>query len=256
MTRGGNRGALELSRALRVGIGLFGLATFAVGVIAVFATTNGAGAAALLAIGAACGGLAVLGDRVQSVTIGGATLTLRDLARQAFALAGEAELRGEHALAEELRAAGNELQDLARAYRRVRGSMRAGDERTNVMERVIDETRELSLSDAFEAIDVSKWFDEGTPEARITALGLMQGNPRLRDFDAALDAIEASQSAFEQYHGLLLGEMMVKELSGRQRAQLAVAVEGALGSFRVRRDGDRNRSATRILQALRIDGDA
>jgi hypothetical protein len=114
------------------------------------------------------------------------------------------------------------------------------------------ETRQLFRSDAFEPIDVSTWFDEGTPEARITALGLMQGNSELRDFEAALDAIEESKSAFEQYHGLLLAEMMISDLNAGQRAQLTMVVEMALRSFRMRRDSDRHKGATRIIQALKV----
>lgn len=39
-------------------------------------------------------------------------------------------------------------------------------------------------------MDVSIWFEDGGAGARITALGLMEGNPELRDFQAMLDAIE------------------------------------------------------------------
>jgi hypothetical protein len=230
---------------------LLGAATFGAGVAAVFTTANGTGAAALLAIGAASVGVAVLGDRVQSVELGGATLTLRDIARQTFVLAGEAELQGDAEDAERLRAAGQALRDLARGYDRVRRSMRPGDRRTTALEHLMTETRELSRSGAFEPMDVSAWFGQGAPEARITALGLMQGNPHLRDFEAALDAIDDPRSAFEQYHGLVLAEMMIPDLSAGQRAQLAVGVEMALRSFWVRRDGDRRKRATRILQALK-----
>jgi len=113
------------------------------------------------------------------------------------------------------------------------------------------EARRLAQSDAFEVADVVTWFDEGTPEARITALGLMQGNPRLRDFEAALDAIDDSRSAFEQYHGLRLAEMMVPDLTATQRAQLVVVTERALRSYRVRRDSDRRATGERLLASLR-----
>jgi hypothetical protein len=223
---------------------------FGAGAAAVFVTDNGTGAAALLAIGAAALVLAVLGDRVQSVELGGVNLTIRDLARETFALAQEAEKRGDDQSAEQLRKVGDELQGLARAYRRLRGSMRASRERTRALEHVMTEARELSQSDALDPTDVATWFDEGTPEARITALGLMQGNPRLRSFDAVLDAIDDSQSAFEQYHGLRLAEMMVPELTPSQRSQLTVTIERALRSFRVRRDSDRHSTGKRVLALL------
>jgi hypothetical protein len=89
-----------------------------------------------------------------------------------------------------------------------------------------------------------------TPEARITALGLMQGNPRLRDFEAALDAIDDSRSAFEQYHGLHLGELMAPDLTPSERAQLLLVTERALRSRRVRRDSDRRVTGERLLASL------
>lgn len=239
-----------LALPVRVGACVLGLAIFGAGVAAVFTTVNGTGAAALLAIGAASVSVGVLGDRVQSVSLGAATLTIRDIARQTFALAKEAELRGDEEGAKRLHAAGESLQDLARGYRRIRGSMRAGTGRTVALERLMIEAEELARRGAFEPVDVSRWFAEGTPEARITALGLMQGNSDLWDFEAALDAIEAPKSAFEQYHGLRLAERSITELTAGQRAQLAVVVERALRSFRVRRDSDRFGCGTRILEAL------
>lgn len=77
--------------------------------------------------------LAVLGDRVQSLELGGVNLTIRDLASQTFTLAQEADQRGDAESAGRLRKVGDELQDLARAYRRLRGSMRAGHERTRAL---------------------------------------------------------------------------------------------------------------------------
>jgi hypothetical protein len=234
----------------RVGAALLGMAIFGAGVAAVFGTENGTGAAALLAIGAGFFVFAVLGDRVQSLEFGGVNLTIRDLARQTFTLAKEAEQRGEDETAERLRAVGRALQGLATEYRRLRSSMRAGGERTGALEHVMTEARRLSRSEEFEPVDVATWFDQGTAEARITALGLMQGNPDVRDFEAALDAIEDPHSAFEQYHGLKLAEMMIPDLTRGQQAQLAHIVKRCLRSFRVRRDSDRRQCAEGILVAL------
>jgi hypothetical protein len=100
--------------------------------------------------------------------------------------------------------------------------------------------------------DVLTWFEEGTPEARITALGLMQGNPRLRDFEAALEAIDDSRSAFEQYHGLRLAEMMVSDLTASQRPQLGLVTERAMRGRQVKRDSNRRATGERLLEALRV----
>ena len=250
MAKGWNLASAQFTLPLRVGFALFGVASFGAGVLAVFTTVNGAGAAALLAIGAASVGFAVLGDRVQSIGLGAATLTLHDVARQTFALAKEAELQGDSQLAERLHASGQALQELARSYAQVRSSMRTGNDRTAGLEQIVSETRKLAQNDSFEPRDVATWFGEGTPEARITALGLMQGNQRLRSFEAALEAVEGPKSAFEQYHGMVLAEMMVTELTTVQRAQLTTGVKRALGSLRVRHDSDRSELGVRILQAL------
>jgi hypothetical protein len=213
MALGRDRKSSVLAPVIRAAAGALGVAVFAAGVLAVFVTENGTGAAALLAIGAAFMVIAVLGDRIQSVELGGVNLTIRDLARQTYALAQEAEHRGDDESAARLRTVASDLEALARGYRRLRGSMRAGHERTRALEHVMTEARRLAECDALGVAHVVTWFEEGTPEARITALGLMQGNPRLRDFEAAVDAIDDSRSAFEQYHGLRLAEMMVSELT-------------------------------------------
>ena len=113
------------------------------------------------------------------------------------------------------------------------------------------EAKRLPDADALDPEDVSEWFHRGKPEARVIALGLMEGSERLRDFDVALEAIERSRSAFEQYHGLKLAEAMIPELSPGKRAQLKRAVEHALSSRRVREDADRRTVATRIQVDLK-----
>ncbi|HWM09304.1 MAG TPA: hypothetical protein VNO82_08160 [Solirubrobacteraceae bacterium] len=231
--------------------GVLGFAVFAAGAVAVFVTENGTGAAAMLAIGAAFMAFAALGDRIQSLELGGVKLTIRDLARQTYALAREAEHRGDDEAADRLRAVAAELEALARAYRHLRGSMKAGDKRTRVLDDLVLETQSLAESGAFEAADVIRWFEQGTPEARITALALMQGNPRLRDFGAALDAIADSRSAFEQYHGLALAETMLDDLGTTDRAQLTVVTERALRSRRVKTGTDRHELGEQILARLR-----
>lgn len=148
--------------------------------LVVFVTENGIAAAALHAIGAAFMVIAVLGDRIQSVELGGVNLTIRDLARQTYALAQQAGHRGDDESAARLRLVASDLEALARGYRRLRGSMRAGHERTRALEHVMTEARRLAQSDALGVADVVTWFEEGTPEACIAAFGLMQGNP-LRD---------------------------------------------------------------------------
>jgi hypothetical protein len=234
----------------RVMVGLLGAAVFGTGVAAVFTTENGTGAAALLAIGAGFVVIAALGDQLESVEFGGVSVTLRDIARETLDLADRVEQGGDPGAARSLRAVGEALQELADEYRRLRSAMRAGPERTQALELVIDRARRLAGVAPLEPSDVSAWFTQGTPEARVTALGLMQGSPRLHDFDAALDAIDQPRSAFEQYHGLVLALDMVGSLSQGRRAQLRQAVKRVLRGWRSRRDSDRRTVATEILREL------
>jgi hypothetical protein len=107
------------------------------------------------------------------------------------------------------------------------------------------------------------WFEEGSAGARVTALALMEGNPGLRNFQAMLDAIEGPRSAFEQYHGLLLAEMMVFDSEPRltkgECAELAAVIKRALRRSRLRastaasRDSDRKVIGERILKKLNGD---
>ena len=124
------------------------------------------------------------------------------------------------------------------------------------MELVVGQVKDFPDADALDPEAVSEWFHRGKPEARVIALGLMEGNVRLRDFDVALEAIERSRSAFEQYHGLKLADAMVPELTPGKRAQLKRAVERTLGSRRLRDDDDRSTVATRIkvnLKSYEVD---
>ncbi len=237
------------SPAARVGVCVLGAAIFGTGVLAVFTTENGTGAAALLAIGAGFVVIAVLGDRLERVEFGGVSVTIRDMARQTFDLADRVEST-DPAKATSLRKVGHALQELADEYRRLRSSMPSSDERMGALDEVVRKANELAQVAELEPADVSEWFSQGTPEARVTALGLMQGDPRLRDFDAALDAITHSRSGFEQYHGLVLAHDMLGGLSEGRRAQLRKAAQRVLRDWRSRRDSYRRDLAEEILKEL------
>jgi hypothetical protein len=197
--------------------------------------------------------LAVLGDRIETVAFGGATLTLRQLAQETFALATEASEGGDEEAAERLRRVGQELQRLASQYRAIRALMPGGPERTRLLELLVAETRELAAEATLRAEDVRRWYDEGTEEARITALALMEGDQRLRDLGTAIDAIGSSRSAFEQYHGLVLADAMVRSgtLTAVEQALLTIAVERSLRSRRLQSDADRRILGGQILDELR-----
>ena len=203
-----------------------GVPIFVAGIAAVFLTSNGPGSAAVVTIGGVFLLLAVLGDRVEALELGGATISLHDVAKSRFALATQKEA-GDPKAAGELRAQGRGLQRLANEYAQIRRSMRPGDDRTNALEHVVAETEQLARDHPFEPVDVWAWFDEGAPETRITALALMHADAEVRDFFAALDAIEHSRTAFEQYHGLQLADEMLPGLTALERRWLRLAIDRA-----------------------------
>lgn len=240
---------------LRVFMGLLGAGSFGAGVLAVFATENGTGAGVLLAFGGVLLVLALLGDRIESLEFGGAKLRLRAAAAERFALAEESERRGDTATADRLRAEAQALLDaagpIAADYRSVRGSMRAGPERTRALEEVVARARRLATEKPFEPAEVLRWLREGSEEERITALAMMQARRELRNFDAALETIEHSRSAFEQYHAMLLTAEMIDDLDAAQLRRLAEAIKSQRG-WRFRRDTDRWRLSEDVLR--RVEG--
>ena len=237
----------------RILLGIMGVCAFGAGVVAVFITENGTGTGALITIGGVMLALAVLGDRVESLEFGGGKLRLRAAAAEKYALAEESDYRGDTAAAAQLRAEARALLEaagpIASEYRTVRDAMPAGWERTMKLERIVADARQLGAEQAFEPDEVLRWLREGSEEERITALAMMQAKPELRNFDAMIEAIKDSRSAFEQYHAMLLAEEMLDELDARQRQRLGEAIRGERG-LRFRRDGDRWALSERILVNL------
>jgi hypothetical protein len=234
---------------LRIALGAIGVAIFSAGVAAVFRTSNGAGSAALVTVGAALIVLAVLGDRVQVLELGSAKLSLRDLARDRFALAKEKEASGDASAATELRRQGLALERLANEYAHRRRSMRGGPKRTG-LQHIMSQLAQLAKEHEFDPVAVWEWFNRGHPEARITAIGLMHGDKRLWDVFVTLDAIEDSRSAFEQFHGLRLAREMLPSLSLLERQWLRETVEQARQGGRFGSDSDRWHMSEAILEAL------
>ncbi|OKJ62505.1 hypothetical protein [Streptomyces sp. CB02261] len=240
--------------ALRMLTALIGAGSFGLGTFAVFATQNGTGAAALIVFGGVLLLLALLGSLVESLEFGGATLRLRAVAAERFALAEESERLGDIATAHQLRAEARTLLDaagpIATDYGSVRGSMPPGAARTRALEEVIARARSLAQEKSFESAEVARWLREGTDEERITALAMMQARPELRNFEATLASIRHPRTPFEQYHAMLLAVQMADQLDQGQARRLAETVERQKG-MRFRRDSDRARLREEILRKVR-----
>lgn len=238
---------------MRVALAVVGLGSWAAGVLAVFETENGTGSAALVTVGVLLLFVGLLGNRIESIELGGAKVRLKAQAAEKLALADRMEQEGDPDAADRLREQAHALLEaagpVAADYRAVRGSMPAGPERTGAMERVVAEARRLAREQEFDAGEVARWLREGSDEERVTALGLMQASPHLRDLDGVLAAIEDYRSPFEHYHALRLALLMVPDLGAAERARLAAVVLAARG-LRMRRDAERWRLSEEILRAV------
>jgi hypothetical protein len=95
----------------------------------------------------------------------------------------------------------------------------------------------------------------GSDEQRVTALGMMQARPELREIRAVLPVIEDPRSPFEQYHALRLADEMVNDLGTVERRLLAQAVKDQQG-LGIRRDASRWHLCKQILRGLNEDGNA
>ena len=238
---------------LRLILGGLGAASFGAGTVAVFTTANGTGAGVLLAFGGILLVLALLGDRIESIELGGSKLRLRAAAAEKYALAEELQHQGDVAAADRLRAEARALLEaagpIASEYRAVRGSMRAGTERTMALERIVDRARRLATEQSFEPGEVIRWLRDGSDEERVTALAMMEAQPELRNFEAVLAAISDSRSPFEQYHAMRVAESMIADLDTRERRALAEVIKRARG-LRFRHDTGRWQLSEQILDTL------
>jgi hypothetical protein len=117
------------------------------------------------------------------------------------------------------------IESVAEAYEQVRATLEPGPARTIQMERLLARTRREAGELDLDPEQTRELFLKGGEGDRIRALGLMQGDESIRDFDVVLEGIRYSQSAFEQYHALRLGRQMLPELDSDQRLKLRGALE-------------------------------
>lgn len=218
------------------------------GAVAVFVTTNSAGAASLVVAGIVIGAMGMFANRIESFEGGGFKI---QLAANMLAKADEAERAGDAERAGILREEAQQLMSavgpISADYddlRRRKGSSRA---RTATMESLVRLTRDMAKGHVTPD-SVEQLFHSGSDGDRITALGLMQGNTDLANTEVVIDAISRSRSAFEQYHALLVAEALVaQDPTSPDASKLRATVEQAVRSGRFGPGSDRSVVANRIL---------
>lgn len=246
----------------RLGLAIAGVATLAAGGVAVYATSNGTGSAALVAAGVVCLLLGVMWDRVKTVKGAGVEVELLQVAQQKLVAANAADLRGDDSEAARLRAEAQQLLTVVRPwatdYERWRENLPSGPQRTELMDQAVNRAMETAAASrdsghpiAPEAVRAV--FVSGGDGARVTALGLMRGDPSTADLDIVLDVIAQSRSAAEQAYALAVAAEMAQrpDLDDRTAKRLVEAAGQALATEHVRKSHSRRAYAESIVRSLR-----
>jgi hypothetical protein len=238
-----------------------GVAALVTGAVAVFDTSNGSGTAALLAIGLVLLVIGAFGHRIVKLRGAGvevelAKVAVRSAAVQLEVAATRAELHGDDESAAAFRAQAEAVLDLAQlaapaasAYEQLRQRMDSGSERTTKQQEIVNQARTAARERDHDPAEVRALFNTGKVGNRIYALGLMQEDPRLRDFAATLEAVRGSRSAFEQYTALRLAEEMLADLGAEERRELRRTLEAERRRY-ITPETDRWPIAERILSKL------
>lgn len=233
------------SKLISGALAVLGLGLTAAGAAAVF-TTDNAGAAALLVIGAILMLFGAFGDRLESLRYGDLELVLR---RKADEAAGRGDSEAAEILQRAADTVGRRIAKVARSYRTVRGAMPAGSQRTARMEGLITEARRDAHAPDLDAEEVLRLVWTGSEGARVWALGVLQERPELATTRAVLEAVQRPDQMFDQYQALVLAERFValKTTGPWARARIAAAVRGQLESGALGTDRDCHDAAERVI---------
>ena len=85
---------------------------------------------------------------------------------------------------------------------------------------LVQRAADLARQEKFEPAEVRTLFANASPEMRILAIGLMNGDPSLADGATILAAIADPRSANEQYQGLELAKLCWPHLSRSYRSAI------------------------------------
>jgi len=116
----------------------------------------------------------------------------------------------------------------ARRYEDLR-SLPSDPHRTEEMEATVETARKAAEAAQFSPDVVRAIFQTGSMGDRIRVFGFMEGDPRLADFEIALDGIQHSLSAFEQLHALRVMLGLAPSLSPGEVDRLRAALAAQTG---------------------------
>jgi hypothetical protein len=143
------------------------------------------------------------------------------------------------------------LADIAVLYEETRRRMPSGDPRTARMTDLITAASRCErYIETPPGVDMYfKDFPQERDGFRIVALGLAEAAPKGR-IGFAIEAIRNSRSAFEQFHGLVLAQDLIKTASATERDELRTAIVGQIGKTITVADLSRWEPAQEILKYL------
>lgn len=251
-----NENGTKLDPRFRWLLGVLGLGLLLAGTVATFVSSNDVGTAALVAGGFGLAALAYLGERVTRVKYGEFEADLERVkkAETLVKAAAVAEGAGATEHAEKLRSEALEtLGDLkfaGRSYEELRSSMPAGWQRTQRMEDIVAEARDLARERGVTIDQVRELAASDAEGDRLMALGAMEEVASRRDFDILVPLVEVPKSPFEHYHALRVASQMVPELDEHQRQRLVNIISQQREEHRLASDSDRRRLIDRILTEI------
>jgi hypothetical protein len=240
----------------RLGVALVGVVLLTAGTLAVFVTTNSAGASTLVAAGTVMIAVALFANQLESVEGGGFKLQLGAVAAK-LREADQADASGDAEGAERLRHEAQLLlvatEPIASRYEAIRESTSHGRARTQAMGELVDQAKKMAEFGFVNTEAVEELFRSGQDGNRITALGLMLANPDLASVPILTEVIRRPRSSFEQWHALRICLDLVRQ-GGRpaqhEEIRQAISVARANGSIGSGRDQSRIRLARRIADAM------
>jgi hypothetical protein len=228
-------------------LALLGLGLAAAGVVAVFTTESDAGAAALLTVGALIVLFVSMGDRLESLRYGGFEIALR---RKAEEFAGRGDFKTANLLKEAANALDERVTKVARSYEHARASMPAGDERTALMTRIINEAKRDAFEAGLDKEEVLSRLWTGSEGARVWALAVLEARPELATTRAVIDAVQRPDQMFDQFHALVLAERFISAPGTPRwtRERVVAAVKAHRDSGALGNDRDCLAAAERVLR--------
>lgn len=142
------------------------------------------------------------------------------------------------------------LIQIARLYEQTRQAMQAGDSRTQRMTELIDAANSCArYTSSAESANFLNKFNTESDGYRIVALGLAEASPSGK-IRLAIDGIQNSRSAFEQYHALMVAESLIGEITPSERSQLQKAIQSQIDNNITQADMSRWQPAQDLLRSL------